>query len=100
VAGYILARPQLSELSARDFQRGSRTMRAMDRHEVETVGAKLGSLGWLEPAAAARREDAAPRWAVNPAVHAVFADRARIEAKERQQTRDRIVSVLGADGHD
>ncbi|MFN4089348.1 MAG: DUF3987 domain-containing protein [Alphaproteobacteria bacterium] len=94
VAGYILAHPDISELAPRDFQRGTKLMKAMDRHEVETVAAKLISLGWLEPAATPVN-GTAPRWAVNPTVHRVFADRARREAARRNAIRERIADVLG-----
>jgi hypothetical protein len=94
VAGYILAH-KLELITNRDVQRGDRTMRKIDRRDIDSVFNQLDALGWLCRIPGARPTDL-PRWNVNPEVHRRFAERAEREAARRQQDRDMIAEIFGA----
>jgi hypothetical protein len=93
VAGYILAR-RLEWITNRDVQRGDRTMRKIDRWDIDSVFNQLDALGWLYRVSGTRPTDP-PRWKVNPEVHLRFAERAEREAVRRQRDRDMIAELIG-----
>jgi hypothetical protein len=92
-AGYILSKKS-ETITARDVQRGDRTMRSLSRAEAEAVLERLDAFGWLVPQPATRRDSLS--YTVLPAVHSVFADRARDEATRRREARDLIKSAVAA----
>jgi hypothetical protein len=92
VAGYILAR-RLDRITNRDVQRGDRTMRKLDRRDIESVFNQLDALGWIDRVPAVRAGDP-PSWNVNPEVHRRFEQRGREEAKRRAREREMIASLL------
>lgn len=92
VAGYILAH-KLDRITNRDVQRGDRTMRGLGRAEIAAVFDQLSALGWIDRAPGPRPSDL-PHWAVNPAVHARFADRAQAETARRERDRTMIAGMF------
>jgi hypothetical protein len=88
VAGYILAK-NLSRVTNRDVQRGSRVMRGLERLEIESIFEQLEALGWLIRMQGPYRS-APPHWQVNPQVHRRFAERAVREAAERAKEREML----------
>jgi hypothetical protein len=85
VAGHILAR-NLDRITNRDVQRGDRTMRGLERREIEAVFDQLDALGWIDRVAG--------HWIVNPAVHAKFAERAETEKQRREQGRKTVADLM------
>jgi len=92
VAGYILAR-KLTILTNRDIQRGDRTMRGLDKLDIESVFHQLDALGWVSRIPN-RRLNEPPRANVNPEVHRLFAERAKQEAERRQREHEAIAGML------
>ncbi|GLQ79283.1 hypothetical protein GCM10007881_28010 [Mesorhizobium huakuii] len=88
-AGYILSRPEKTEITFRDVSRGDRQMRALDHFEARKVLQKLEALGWLLPIPGPRE-----RWAVNPECHRLFADRGNRERERRDQARQIIAEAV------
>ncbi len=96
VAGYILAH-QKDTVTNRDVQRGGRTMRGLADRDIRPIFEQLATLGWLvmEPN---ERPTLPPRWRVNPAVHARFAERAAAEVQRRAEAREAISQAIGQKG--
>jgi hypothetical protein len=92
VAGYILAR-KLERITNRDVQRGDRTMRGLQRREIEAVFDQLDALGWINRVPGPRPTDP-PHWVVNPVVHARFAERAAAEKGRRERERETIANLM------
>ena len=96
VAGYILAK-KLPRITNRDVQRGDRSMRGLDRQEIESVFNQLEALGWLMPTTKSRW--AAPlHWQVNPEVHRRFAERGEREAARRARERATLLDMFNTTG--
>lgn len=93
-AGYILARPELSELTFRDVKRGDTEMRALDRFAAQKILEKLEYLGWLFQIPGPR-PSSPPRWQINPEVRRLFSERASSEAQRREQARQLIAETVG-----
>jgi Protein of unknown function (DUF3987)/Primase C terminal 2 (PriCT-2) len=95
VAGYILAH-KLERITNRDVQRGDRTMRGLERRDIEAIFDQLDALGWITRTPGPRPTDP-PHWIVNPVVHRKFAERGQAEAERRQRERSTI-AALGKGG--
>ncbi len=95
VAGYILTREEKTVLTNRDVQMGCRTMRKLERRDIETVFEQLDALGWVTMTPGPRRTDP-PHWVVNPAVHQKFTERAKSEAERRLRVREIVTALRGA----
>ena len=93
VAGYILAH-RLDRITNRDIQHGNRTMRGLDRRDIESVFDQLEALGWIDRIPGPK-PTAPPHCIVNPAVHVKFAARAAAEAERRARDRKLIAEILG-----
>lgn len=87
VAGYILARG-CSEISSRDIGRAYRQLREDTTARQRTTDI-LVTAGWLDPVTQ-RPGQPATKWAVNPLVHTLFADRAEQERQRRESERHKI----------
>lgn len=96
VAGYILAHEK-GVVSNRDVQRGDSTMRGLERNQIQRIFEQMEALGWLEQAPARRAMDP-PIWKVNPAVHSLYAARAKSERTRRLAAREAIAEMVGARG--
>jgi hypothetical protein len=92
VAGYILAH-KLDKITNRDVQRGDRTMRGLERRDIESVFDQLEALAWVDRIPGPR-PSSPPQYVVNPAVHTKFADRGAAEAKRRARDRKMIAEML------
>jgi hypothetical protein len=68
-------------------------MRKLTRFEIEKVFEQLDALGWVSRILAPRASDP-PHWIVNPAVHELFAERAKQEAARRAEIRAMIVEDI------
>ena len=90
VAGYVLAHG-LDRITARDVQRGNRTMRSMSKDDVSDVMDRLELMGWVTPADAHRSNSRA--WDVNPLVHDRFAARAERERQRRQEINQMLQDI-------
>lgn len=95
IAGYILTH-RLEQITNRDVQRGDRTMRALKEQDIRPLLEQLAALGWLYRIDGPR-PSSHPYWAVNPAVHARFADRAQKEEARRQAARKTIADLVNGD---
>ncbi|MBR0797539.1 DUF3987 domain-containing protein [Bradyrhizobium jicamae] len=93
VAGHILAQ-KLDKITNRDIQRGSRTMRGLDKRETETVFEQLDALGWINRTPSPYK-GTPPHWSVNPAVHTKFAERAKAESDRRARDRKKLAAMFG-----
>jgi hypothetical protein len=94
VAGYILTREDKTVLTNRDVQMGCRTMRKLEKRDIESVSEQLSALGWVTMTPGPRRTDP-PHWAVNAAVHRKFKERAKSEAERRKKVREIISALRG-----
>jgi hypothetical protein len=86
-AGHILSHG-VTRITVRDVRRGDRVMRTMDNLEAQAVLEQLDAFGWLEPVPTTRQDSQA--WMVRPAVHSMFAERAKAETKRREGIRKLI----------
>ena len=92
VAGYILAH-KLERVTNRDVQRGDRTMRKLERRDVDAIFEQLDAFGWITRTPGPRPGDP-PHWVVNPVVHQKFAERGKAEAERRLRVRAMIADSL------
>ena len=96
IAGHILAQ-RLDKISARDLGRVYHGIRG----DLRRIGAAMDALAlanWVTPAESNRPGAPLSRWRVNPAVHALFADRAEAERQRREHVRQRIAEAAAALG--
>ncbi|MAW87522.1 MAG: hypothetical protein CMJ42_13450 [Phyllobacteriaceae bacterium] len=93
-AGFLLAHPELSEVTARTIQRGDRAMRALDTDAAVRVLERLEACGWLDRIDPARNQTA-PRWRVNHKIHTLYAERAKSEAQRRMAAQRAIAEAIG-----
>jgi hypothetical protein len=91
VAGYILAH-KLESITNRDVQRGDRTMRRLERREMDKIFEQLDALGWVNRVPGPRATDP-PHWVVNPACHRLFAKRGEREESRRLGVREAIAEL-------
>lgn len=96
VAGHILSK-RLSTICNRDLVQAYKQWRGLDEWRRQRVMQMLEDMGWLLP----MPEDAQPRpgrrssghWAVAPAVHSVYAEKARAEAARRERIRAELAAL-------
>jgi hypothetical protein len=93
VAGFILAR-RLDRITNRDIQRGDRTMRGLNRNDIESIFHQLDAFGWITRQPGVRFTDL-PVGIVNPEVHTRFAAKAEEEAARRAREREMIAELFG-----
>jgi hypothetical protein len=87
IAGYILAH-KLERITTRDVVRAYGALRAPEsKNELADVMASLVTVGWLEPEEPSNPMKPVWAWAVNPAVHSLFASKAARERDLREQAR-------------
>jgi hypothetical protein len=95
VAGHILSKV-LHVVSNRDLMQSYKQWRGLDDWRRQRVLQMLEDMGWLmpmgdEPPRAGRRM--ASSWAVVPAVHQMFADKAASESKRRDRIRAELAAM-------
>lgn len=94
IAGYILARGSV-RVTTRDIVQAYGALRAPEeRRTLLDVMESMVTVGWLLPELQKDPTRPPTAWAVNPAVHTVFAARAARERDLREQTRLRIAEVV------
>jgi hypothetical protein len=93
-AGYILAH-KLDKIDVRTVKRGDRVMRSLKDWEAQEVLSKLDAFNWLDLSPPVRNETTA-KWTVRPIVHTVFAERAKQEARKRNDIRKTIAESVAA----
>jgi hypothetical protein len=87
IAGLVLARGQ-PRISSRDVVQAYGSLRAPEaRRELLNVMESLVTVGWLRPELQANPARPPSAWAVNPAVHTTFAERAKRECEARRQAQ-------------
>jgi hypothetical protein len=96
LASGILAH-KLDRVTNRDVQRGDRTMRKLERRDIERLFDQLDAFGWITPTPGLRPSDPA-HWMVNPAVHRKFAERAQKEGERRKRERATIAGIMPKGG--
>ena len=92
IAGYILAH-KVEVLANRDVQSAVRSMRKLTSKDVTPVLEQLEAFGWLFKGAPLR-SGAPPIWRVNPVVHKLFSQRAKVESERREEIREIIAKTV------
>jgi len=95
VAGHILSK-RLHVISNRDLMQSYKQWRGLDDWRRQRILQMLEDMGWLmpmgdEPPRAGRRM--ASSWAVVPAVHQMFAEKAVSESKRRDRIRSELAAM-------
>ncbi len=99
IAGLILARGQ-PRIAARDVVQAYGALRAPEaKRELHDVMEGLVSVGWLRPEPQANPARPPSAWRVNPAVHTVFAERARREREARRQAQAETRETIARQTH-
>lgn len=95
IAGYILTKSDLIQLTRRDVYDARTNLRGPENlRALLSAMRELEHAGWLEPT---ERDHQGPKaWRINPAVHARFEDRAKREREERSLGRERIMRARAA----
>ena len=94
VAGFILAH-RLERITTRDIVRSYKAFKAPDAaREMTAVMQTLVSVGWLEPEEPSNLSKPVTVWTVNPAVHTVFAARAKQETERRENIKAQITDAV------
>ncbi len=90
VAGFILAHG-LERIGTRDLVRSYRAFKSPEAgREMMAVMQALVAVGWVEPEEPTNASKPVTAWAVNPAVHEVFAARTTSEKARRQGVREQV----------
>lgn len=93
IANYILAHG-LTEIDARTVYRGDRSLRKLSNFQITPLFEQLTALGWIEPVEGPQRRST--KHVVNPQVHILFAQRARVEADRREKAKVAMSAIFGA----
>jgi hypothetical protein len=94
IAGFILSRGG-DRIAVRDVVQAYGPLRPPERRkELLGIMESLESVGWLKAEPQMNPAKPTAAWAINPAVHAVFAARARAEREARQQAKERIAETV------
>lgn len=93
IAGYILANDHLETLTSRDIQRGTNSLRGLERKEIERIFDQLDAYKWVDRLPP-KRAGGPSHWKVNRQVHEVYHETARREIKRRQEVREWLTEIL------
>lgn len=93
VAGYLLTRPDILSVTARDIEKVRRPLSGK-RHLTRAAMRALADAGWVT--VAEMGADGPTRWAVDPRIHARFAERAEREKARRSQAHTQMLAALSA----
>ena len=97
IAGHILAK-KIYKITARDIYRAYRELRN-DPDAINKAMQALTVSGWVKPTKFGKN-NLPQKWLINLQVHIIFAERAKIEKKRRQEVRIKIYNAtrfLGLD---
>ncbi|MER2196663.1 DUF3987 domain-containing protein [Methylobacterium brachiatum] len=93
VAGYLLTRPDILSVTARDIEKVRRPL-AGKRSLTQAAMRELEHLGWIT--VAERGAEGPSKWTVNPRIHERFAAHAEREKVQRAQAQAQIAAALSA----
>ena len=93
IARMILARG-LTEISPRDVQRSTKALRKLSSFEIAPILQTMEAMGWLGQLPQQRLNSL--KYAVNPAVHEVFAAEAEEEKRRYEEAKAAVKRELGA----
>lgn len=98
IAGYILASATARDtgrITARDIQRAYKPLRAPERRrELTAVMDSLEIVGWVRAELPDNIARPIMAWAVNPALHTTFAERAAAERRRRDAARESTAGLI------
>lgn len=92
IASFIVAN-KLEMVVPRDVSKASPTLKSYDADDIRRLFERLENFGWLEQAPPKPKSNK-PCWIVNPAVHALYAERGQQEAERRERARKALLSTL------
>jgi hypothetical protein len=92
IASYILVH-QPKNVTRRDIQRSSSSMKGLDRGETERIFHQLETLGWVTRIGPRRAGDP-PSWDVNPVVYEMFKERAKVEAYRKKEAHAMLLELF------
>lgn len=90
LASFILAH-ESNEITCRDAQRGTQSMRDLKRRDVENLFDYLEAFGWVSKVLGRRSNEV--KWMVNPAVHRLYKQRAEEERKRLEKIRETLAGI-------
>ena len=94
IGGFILARAA-SRVTVRDVVQAYGALRPPEaRQELLAVMESLVTVGWLRPEPQSNPARPPSAWAVNPALHTVFAERARREREARRLAQQEVGEMI------
>jgi hypothetical protein len=93
VAGYLLTRPDILSVTARDIEKVRRPLSGK-RHLTRAAMRALADAGWVT--VTEMGADGPTRWAVDPRIHARFAERAEREKARRTHAHAQMLEALSA----
>jgi len=94
IGGFILARAQ-PRVTLRDVVQAYGALRAPEaRRELLGVMESLVTVGWLRPEPQSNPARPPAAWMVNPALHAVFAERAGREREARRRAQQTVGETI------
>ena len=93
VAGYLLTRPDILSVTARDIEKARRPLSGK-RHLTRSAMRALADAGWV--AVAEMGADGPTKWTIDPRIHVRFAERADREKARRTQAHSQMLAALSA----
>ncbi|MDP4005780.1 DUF3987 domain-containing protein [Methylobacterium sp. NEAU K] len=93
IAGHLLTRPDVLSVTARDIEKARRTLSGK-RGLTRAAMRELEGAAWV--AVAESGPDGPTKWAVNPRIHARFAERAEREKAQRARAQAQISAAMSA----
>ncbi|WCS26689.1 DUF3987 domain-containing protein [Methylobacterium sp. NMS14P] len=93
VAGYLLTRPDILSVTARDIEKARRPLSGK-RHLTRSAMRALADAGWV--AVAEMGADGPTKWTIDPRIHVRFAERADREKARRTQAHTQMLAALSA----
>jgi hypothetical protein len=87
ICEFILAHER-SEISGRDFQASIRSTRGLKSKDINEILQQLYFVGWITPGEKKRSDST--NWVVNPLVHQLFREQARVSRLRRAELRAAI----------
>jgi hypothetical protein len=94
IAGFILAHG-LDRIQTRDIVRSYEALKSPEaKREMQSVMESLVAIGWLDPVEPTNFSKPTTTWMVNPAVHTIFAERAKAEATRRREGKAKIIERI------
>ncbi|KQS82491.1 hypothetical protein ASG32_23295 [Methylobacterium sp. Leaf361] len=93
VAGYLLTRPDILSVTARDIEKARRPLSGK-RHLTRSAMRALADAGWVS--VAEMGADGPTKWTIDPRIHVRFAERADREKARRTQAHTQMLAALSA----